>query len=73
LGRPFQVEFRVRYFDYSWLLQENGILMCSNGKNVRVNAMPTPKLEPGTLAFVDRYTFHLAIHDPIHSGVKLIQ
>jgi hypothetical protein len=34
LGIPYHVYFGVMYFDYSWLLQENGISMCSNGKNI---------------------------------------
>jgi hypothetical protein len=54
LGISYQVQFRVRYFDNSWLLQENGISMCSNGKNVHVNSIPTSRIETGTPVFTDR-------------------
>jgi hypothetical protein len=68
LGIPFQVYFRVRHFDYSWLLQENGISMCSNGKNVRRNTVPMSRIEPGTPAL----TVRCIIHDHIHPCVKSI-
>jgi hypothetical protein len=48
---PYQVESRIRCFDCSWLLLENGIIECSGGKNEEensclfgeLNRRPSPK------------------------------
>ena len=42
------VRISLYAFDYSWLLQENGSSMCSNGKHVRISTVPTAWFEPGT-------------------------
>jgi hypothetical protein len=46
--------------------------MRSDGKNVQAIAMPTTRLEPGTLAFVVRCVIHYASDDHILRCVKLI-
>jgi hypothetical protein len=61
---PYQAQFRVSYFDYFWLLQENGRSKQSH---------PITGFKHGVFTVVVGYPNHYAMDDHIFPNVKLIQ
>jgi hypothetical protein len=73
LGIPYQAQFAVWYFYYSWLLQENGISICNSGNDEVNNPSRSRVWNHGPSPFRSDTPNHYAIDDCNFLSVKLIQ